>query len=189
MIAFPPSVLGTPLISSGLWEWMLKSPADRGWQLYEASIVACILSFFRTKGLISSLDCTVPYKGLFIYLEMIPNKIYLEGKSRKLRLWCNSVDSPCPPCSRKQMDIGAGEPGWDAEASTALPPRGAPPRLPVVPGERAPAPWPAGAPAVVTAGQGTALLLGSGVGLLCRSLLHRGWALTSSCFMVKQDAE
>lgn len=54
------------------------------------------------------------------------------------------------------MDIGAGESGWDPEASTALPPRGAPPGLPVLSGERAPAPWPAGAPAVVTAGQGTA---------------------------------
>lgn len=87
---------------------------------------------------------------------MIPNKIYLQGKSRKLRLWCNSVDSPCPPCSRKQMDISAGESGWDPEASAALPPRRAPPRLPVLSGKWAPAPWPAGAPTVVPAGQGTA---------------------------------
>lgn len=54
------------------------------------------------------------------------------------------------------MDTGAGESGWDAEASAALPPRRAPPRLPVLPGEWAPAPGPAGAPAVVPARQGTA---------------------------------
>lgn len=41
------------------------------------------MSFFRIKGLISSLHHTVPSKDLFIYSEMIPNKIYLEGKSRK----------------------------------------------------------------------------------------------------------
>lgn len=54
------------------------------------------------------------------------------------------------------MDTSAGESGRDAEASAALPPRRAPPRLPVLPGERAPAPWPAGAPALVPARQGTA---------------------------------
>lgn len=54
------------------------------------------------------------------------------------------------------MDISAGESGWDAEASAALPPGRAPPRLPVLSGEWASAPWPAGAPAVVPAGQGTA---------------------------------
>lgn len=66
------------------------------------------------------------------------------------------------------MDISAGESGWDPEASAALPPRRAPPRLPVLSGKWAPALWPAGAPAVVPAGQGTAssweLLGEAGVG-------------------------
>lgn len=83
------------------------------------------------------------------------------------------------------MDISAGESGWDAEASAALPPRRAPPRLPVLPGKWAPAPWPAGAPAVVPAGQGTAFsaeLLGEAS---LDSSAPQGLALTSSSFMVK----
>lgn len=53
------------------------------------------------------------------------------------------------------MDAGAGESGRDSEASAALSPGRSPPRLPVVPGERPPAPRAAGAPALVAAGQGT----------------------------------
>lgn len=71
------------------------------------------------------------------------------------------------------MDAGAGEPGWDPEASAALPPGGAPARLPVLPGERAPAPGPAGAPALVPAGQGTAASVSPWLRLLLVSVLHR----------------
>lgn len=85
------------------------------------------------------------------------------------------------------MDAGAGEPGWDPEASAALPPGGAPARLPVLPGERAPAPGPAGAPALVPAGQGTAACAEPLAAAALGVCAPQGQALTSSCFMGKQD--
>lgn len=53
------------------------------------------------------------------------------------------------PFSGQRWHGGAGEPGRDPEAPTALPQRGPPPAVPVLPGERPAPPRPAGPTALV----------------------------------------
>lgn len=56
--------------------------------------------------------------------------------------------------SRQRWNGCLGEPGWDPEASAAVPQRGALAAVPVLPGERPPAPWAAGPTPLVAAGKG-----------------------------------
>lgn len=56
--------------------------------------------------------------------------------------------------SRQRRNGCPGEPGWDPEASAAVPQRRALAAVPVLPGERPPAPRAAGPTPLVTAGKG-----------------------------------
>lgn len=66
--------------------------------------------------------------------------------------------------SRQRWHGCPGEPGWHPEATSALPPWRALAAVPVLPGERPPAPRAAGSTPLVTAGKGGCLLL---LGLPC----------------------
>lgn len=62
--------------------------------------------------------------------------------------------------SRQRWNGCLGEPGWDPEASAAFPQRRALAAVPVLPGERPPAPRAAGPTALVPAGKGRRTELG-----------------------------
>lgn len=62
-------------------------------------------------------------------------------------------------CSGQWWHSCPGEPGWHPEATPAFPPWRALAAVPVLPGERPPAPWAAGSTPVVTEGKGGCLFL------------------------------